>query len=78
VDQWFGRSRARQAPRLNEDRQGSRMPVNAPADNVRWQGVHAAVALRRFTAHALDANLGDLKDEATSRERAALEPAAQV
>ena len=41
-------------------------------------GAHAAVAMRRFTALALDADLGDLRDEATERERAALEPAALV
>jgi HD-like signal output (HDOD) protein len=39
---------------------------------------HAAVAMRRFTALALDADLGDLRNEATERELAALEPAARV
>lgn len=34
--------------------------------------------MRRFSAHALDANLADLKDEATQQELAALEPAARV
>jgi HD-like signal output (HDOD) protein len=80
VDQWFGRSRARKAPRLNEDRQGSRAQPRAAgsADGSPWLGVHAGVAMRRFTAHALDANLGDLKDDATEQELAALEPAARV
>jgi HD-like signal output (HDOD) protein len=64
----------------NKDRQGSRAqprPPGAP-DGSPWQGVHAGVALQRFTAHALDANLVDLRDEATDRELAALEPAARV
>ena len=34
--------------------------------------------MRRFTAHALDANLNDLRDEATAEELALLEPAARV
>jgi len=34
--------------------------------------------MRRFTAHALDANLTDLRDEATAEELAALEPAARA
>jgi HD-like signal output (HDOD) protein len=34
--------------------------------------------MRRFTAHALDANLVDLKEEATPDELAVLEPAARV
>src|SRR6185503_20839916 len=80
VDQWFGRSRARKAPRLNEDRQGSRTQPRAAgsAEGSPWLGAHAGVAMRRFIAHALDANLGDLKDEATPRDLAALEPAARV
>jgi HD-like signal output (HDOD) protein len=48
------------------------------ADGSPWSGVHARVAMRRFTAHALDSSLHDLKDEATPRELAALEPAAHV
>ena len=39
---------------------------------------HAYVAMRRFTAHALDASLADLRDEATPSELIALEPAARV
>jgi HD-like signal output (HDOD) protein len=80
VDQWFGRSRAGTQPRLNEDRQGSRIQIRSvsSADGSPWSGVHARVAMRRFTAHALDSNLRDLKDEATPRELAALEPAAHV
>jgi HD-like signal output (HDOD) protein len=80
VDQWFGRSRVRFAPGLTKDRQGGRVQIRAmvaesgnPA-----AGTHANVALRRFIAHALDANLGDLRDEATEAELAALEPAARV
>lgn len=34
--------------------------------------------MRRFTAHALDANLADLKEEATPEELAVLAPAARV
>src|SRR6185295_14081316 len=80
VDQWFGRSSARKARRLDEDRQGSRTPPRpaGAADGSPWLGLHAGVAMRRFTAHALDANLADLKDEATPQELAALEPAARV
>jgi len=73
VDQWFGWSRARKAPRPNEDRQGSRTPPrSASADASPWLGVHADVAMRRFTAWTLDAQLGDLRDEigrASCRER---------
>jgi HD-like signal output (HDOD) protein len=63
-----------------KDRQGSRV-LSRPTDGVdgsHWPGVHAGVAMRRFSAHALDANLADLKDEATPAELAALEPAARV
>jgi HD-like signal output (HDOD) protein len=76
VDQWFGRSRTSKMPRPNEDRQGSRTPrrsLGAVDD-----GAHSGVALRRFMAYALDANLGDLKGEAAPPELAALEPAARV
>jgi HD-like signal output (HDOD) protein len=78
VDQWFGR--AKHAARRNEDRQGSRAqpPFAGCADGSPWIGVHAGVAMRRYMAHALDANLGDLKDEATPEELAALDPAARV
>jgi HD-like signal output (HDOD) protein len=80
VDQWFGRSRASKAPRLNEDRQGSRTPSRSAGvvGATPWLGVHATVAMRRFTAHALDAQLGDLRDEATPQELATLAPAALV
>ena len=47
-------------------------------DSTPMTGAHASVAMRRFMAHALDANLQDLKDEATAEELAALEPAARV
>jgi HD-like signal output (HDOD) protein len=80
VGQWFGRSRLRKAPPLIKDRQGSQeqLRFSGCADSSPWTGAHAGVAMRRFTAHALDANLGDLKDEATQQELAALEPAARV
>ena len=80
VDQWFGRSRSRTRPGLNEDRQGGRpkLVTIGAADGSPWVGVHANVAMRRFMAHALDANLQDLKDEATQEELAALEPAVRV
>jgi HD-like signal output (HDOD) protein len=73
VDQWFGWSRT-------QGRQGSRTSPRSAghADGNPWAGVHAGVAMRRFTAHALDANLGDLRDEPTPRELAVLEPAARV
>jgi len=79
VDQWFGRMRARKAARPDEDRQGSRvLPRGAGAEGSPWLGVHSTVAMRRFMAHALDAKLDDLKDEATPAELAALEPATRV
>jgi HD-like signal output (HDOD) protein len=80
VDQWFGRSRSRRRPEPNEDRQGSRVKLVSmgDADGSPWTGVHAGVAMRRFMAHALDANLQDLKAEATEQELAALEPAVRV
>ena len=69
--QWFGRIR---------DRQGScAQPHSADAADVGpWMGVHASVAMRRFSALTLDANLADLKDEATPAELALLEPAARA
>jgi HD-like signal output (HDOD) protein len=80
VDQWFSWSRARMGRRLNEDRQGSRTSPDAAGAAIGspWAGVHADVAMRRFTAHALDANLRDLRDEPTPRELAVLAPAARV
>ena len=64
VDQWSGGSRARTGQRLIKDRQGSRAPPRSvsSADVSAWLGTHAGVAMRRFTAHTLDANLGDLRD----------------
>jgi HD-like signal output (HDOD) protein len=71
VDQWFGRP--------NKDRQGSRAQPRARIAAARvLPGDHASVALRRYMAHALDANLAELKDEPTPAELAALEPAAKV
>jgi HD-like signal output (HDOD) protein len=68
--QWFGMRRIR-------DRQGSRaLPRSTDiVDASPWLGVHASVAMRRFSAHALDANLADLKDEPTPGELEALQPA---
>jgi HD-like signal output (HDOD) protein len=79
VDQWFGGSRFRR-PQVINDRQGSR---EQPRDQGFVEGtpplaVHAGIAMRRFTAHALDASLDDLRIEATPSEMAALEPAVRV
>jgi len=67
-------------PQRIKDRQAGRAQPSpkGSADAGPWLGVHAGVAMRRFTAHALDANLGDLRDEATPEELALLEPAARV
>src|SRR5690242_16747885 len=80
VGQWLGRTRSRTPPRQTQDRQGGRAQLLSTDGVVssRWLGVHASVAMQRFTAHALDANLADLRDEATDAELAALEPAARV
>src|SRR6185436_10059782 len=78
VDQWLGRSRAGIAPRLTMDRQGSRGPRFKRSADGGASGAHAGVALRRFTAYALDSTLVDLRDEATPSELAALEPAARA
>src|SRR5262249_5231711 len=43
-----------------------------------WQGAHAHVAMLRFTAHALDSKLGDLRDEVTQQELDVLEPAVRA
>ena len=71
ADQWFGRIK---------DRQGSRaLPRSTAAvDGSPWFSGHAGVAMRRFSAHALDANLADLKDEPTPGELTVLEPAARA
>src|SRR3954467_8930452 len=79
VDQWFGRSRARIARRFDKDRQGSRAhPRSMSRTTDSPWGAHADVAMRRFTAHALDSTLSELRDAATPAELAALEPAARV
>jgi HD-like signal output (HDOD) protein len=79
VDQWFGGSRVR-GPRVINDRQGSRAPPRAQGsvDGTQVPGAHADVAMRRFTALALDASLDDLRHEATPSEMAQLEPAMRV
>ena len=80
VDQWFGRSGASKPPRRNKDRQGSRnksRPVGFADGSLRL-AAHADVAMRRFMALALDANLKDLRHVATAHELALLEPAVRV
>jgi HD-like signal output (HDOD) protein len=71
--QWFGTRRIK-------DRQGSRAQAHSTdsVDAGPWPSAHAGVAMRRFSAHALDANLADLKDEPTQAELDALEPAARA
>ncbi len=79
VGQWFGAARRR--TREINDRQGSRAqprPTGAAVGDARFPGAHADVAMRRFTALALDASLEDLRREATAPELAELEPAARV
>ena len=80
VGQWFGGSRARTAPRVIMDRQGSRVQprTTGAVDGTQFPRVHADVAMLRFTAHALDASLDDLRYEATPAELAELEPATRV
>jgi len=80
VDQWFGGSRIRKHPRVINDRQGSRTPPHAQGsvDGTQCPGVHADVAMRRFTALALDASLDELRNEATPSEIAELAPATRV
>jgi HD-like signal output (HDOD) protein len=54
------------------DRQGSRAQLSAATS------AHADVAMRRFTVHALDATLADLRIEATPAELAGLAPATRA
>src|SRR3954465_6370327 len=79
VDQWFGRSRVRTPPRLNLDRQGSRLHSRTrDADAHPRRDTHADVLMRRFAAYALGASLGDLRVEATNAGLAGLESAARA
>jgi HD-like signal output (HDOD) protein len=80
VGQWLGRSRAGIAPQLIMDRQGSRAQprFRRSQECSAKLGAHADVAMRRFMAYALDASLGDLRDQATPSELAELEPATRV
>lgn len=73
ADQWFRTRRIK-------DRQGSRAQLHSmqAAAGCPWLGVHAHVAMRRFSALTLDANLADLKDEPTAGELAVLAPAARA
>jgi len=62
------------------DRQGSRVPPRIAGSVVGIQSpaAHADVAMRRFTAHALDASLDDLRNELTPSELADLARATRV
>ena len=61
------------------DRQGRwAQPIHAPASEGHLAGIHADLALRRFTAYALDASLGDIKEQDCEADLAALEPARRV
>lgn len=80
VDQWFGGRRSRKGPQAINDRQGSRVQIvtlgavaRAPSP-----GAHAEVAMRRFMAHALDANLDELRQEVTAADLALLAKVARV
>ena len=67
------------SPRVISDRQGSReQPRTKGSADGTFSGRHADVAMRRFTAHALDASLDDLRNEATPSELAELAPATRV
>jgi HD-like signal output (HDOD) protein len=80
VDLWFGSSRVRVAPRVIDDRHGSRIQSQArrSADDAPLSSAHADVAMRRFMAHTLDVSLGDLRNEASPVELGILEPARRV
>jgi HD-like signal output (HDOD) protein len=79
VDQWFRGPRARTGPSVINDRQGSRAQPRAKgSDGAPTPRAHADIAMRRFTAHALDASLDDLRNEATPLELARLAPAMRV
>src|SRR5688572_109111 len=80
VGQWFGGARGRTPPPMIDDRQGSPARIRAMQSfaSPSRSGAHAEVAMRRFTAYALDASLGDLRGEATAAELAELEPATRV
>ena len=61
------------------DRQGSRaQPIHARPSEGHEAGIHADLALRRFTAFALDATLGDIRDTHCDADLAVLEPARRV
>jgi HD-like signal output (HDOD) protein len=79
VDQMLGRLRPSAQSKPAMDRQGRRaQPTHDPAREVPVTGVHADLALRRFTAYALDANLGDIKDVDCAVDAALLDPARRV
>ena len=80
VDQWFRGSRVQMDLLVINDRQGCRdspRPMGS-TDGTQCPAAHAEIAMRRFMAYALDASLGDLRNDATPAELAALEPAARV
>src|SRR5881394_64301 len=80
VGHWFRGPRVRTGARATNDRQGSRaLPVAEVFDDVSGAAsAPADVAMRRFTAHALDSSLGDLRDDATPSELAELASVTRV
>src|SRR6187402_3062021 len=79
VDQLLGRTRTRVPSTPAMDRQGCwAQPIHAPASEGQESGIHADLALRRFTAYALDASLGDIRDQDCESDLAVLEPARRV
>jgi HD-like signal output (HDOD) protein len=72
VDQWFRGARVRAGLRVDDPR------TTGSDYGAQCQGVHADVAMRRFMAHTLDANLGDLRSETTPTELAEIEPAVRA
>jgi HD-like signal output (HDOD) protein len=79
VDQLLGRTRPRVPSMPAMDRQGCwAQPIHIPASEGQESGIHADLALRRFTAYALGASLGDIKEQYCESELAVLEPARRV
>jgi HD-like signal output (HDOD) protein len=80
LKQLFAWRRPRAQPAQARDRQDRRTLTHAAqAGAGRVNGVHADLALRRFTAYALDSSLGDLNAvECSAEDMAPLEPAGRV
>jgi HD-like signal output (HDOD) protein len=79
VDQLLGRSRPSAQWKPAMDRQGRRaQPAHTQAIAGPEARVHADLALRRFTAYALDANLNDIRDLDCVADSSALDPARRV